>query len=191
MNAVLKIGNTEYEPARFDRELILAAAESGFFHRLGRVEVIDGVLVRMSPSYLPHGAALMKTGAALLSRLPEPLTVTSDTIVLFGTEGMRAPDIAVVDRALDADILEPGDLHLAIEIADSSLGYDLGDKARFYAAHGIAEYWVIDLTGQRTVCHRDPASEGYADVRDVPWTSAISPGAAPEVSLTFSELLED
>ena len=30
---------------------------------------------------------------------------------------------------------------LAVEVADTSLAYDLGPKARLYAIHGAAELW--------------------------------------------------
>jgi Uma2 family endonuclease len=33
-----------------------------------------------------------------------------------------------------------------IEAADTSLGYDRSDKADLYAAAGIVEYWLADLT---------------------------------------------
>ena len=38
----------------------------------------------------------------------------------------------------------PEDIHLVIEVAETSLEYDLGDKAELYAAAGIRDYWVVD-----------------------------------------------
>jgi Uma2 family endonuclease len=48
-----------------------------------------------------------------------------------------------------------------VEVADSSLGYDLGRKAALYAGFGIAELWVIDAVKLETRIHREPDSIGY------------------------------
>jgi Uma2 family endonuclease len=45
----------------------------------------------------------------------------------------------------------PSEVRLVIEI-DSAR--DLGDKAQLYAATGIAEYWVVDMTRRRLHVHR-------------------------------------
>jgi Uma2 family endonuclease len=37
---------------------------------------------------------------------------------------------------------------LAVEVAHTSLQYDLTTKAELYAAAGIPEYWVLDLEGR-------------------------------------------
>ena len=60
MNAMVKIGDVELEPARLDRAGILAAKDSGLLDALGRVEVIDGVMVRMSPSLMSRTAAFFR-----------------------------------------------------------------------------------------------------------------------------------
>jgi hypothetical protein len=39
----------------------------------------------------------------------------------------------------------PGDLRLAVEISDTTLGFDLTTKAELYARAGIVEYWVVDV----------------------------------------------
>lgn len=54
-----------------------------------------------------------------------------------------------------------------IEVSVSSLQRDLVRKPSLYAAAGVAEYWVIDLDGRRAVIHRDPRSDGYAEVAEV------------------------
>ena len=43
---------------------------------------------------------------------------------------------------------------LVIEVADSTLEEDTHDKTSLYAAGGIADYWVIDLTTNRVLVFR-------------------------------------
>lgn len=40
------------------------------------------------------------------------------------------------------------------EIADTTLASDLDEKKRLYAALGIAEYWVVDINGERVLAFR-------------------------------------
>jgi hypothetical protein len=50
------------------------------------------------------------------------------------------------------------DIRLLVEIADSSLNFDVNVKAALYARAGIVEYRVVDVTGRRLYCHRNPGS---------------------------------
>ena len=77
---------------------------------------------------------------------------------------------------------------LVVEIADSSLSYDLGRKAGLYAAFGIAELWVIDAVTLQTRIHREPTPTGYRSVVDVPPSHRFVPGSAPVLAVVLSEL---
>jgi hypothetical protein len=39
-------------------------------------------------------------------------------------------------------------VELVIEVADATLGLDLGPKCRSYARNGIRCYWVVDIPNQ-------------------------------------------
>jgi Uma2 family endonuclease len=52
------------------------------------------------------------------------------------------------------------ELLLAVEIADSTAGFDLSRKALLYAAAGVPEYWVLDLQRRRLVAHLEPSEAG-------------------------------
>ena len=49
----------------------------------------------------------------------------------------------------------------AVEIADSTAGFDLSRKALLYAAAVVPEYWVLDLQRRRLVAHREPSEAAY------------------------------
>ena len=51
-----------------------------------------------------------------------------------------------------------------VEVADSTLAFDLNTKAALYARAGIPEYWVLDVKGQRLMVHRDPSGGRYQSV---------------------------
>jgi Putative restriction endonuclease len=58
----------------------------------------------------------------------------------------------------------PGDLRLVVEIADSTLGFDLTTKANLCARAAIAEYWVLHISGRRPIVHREPGAGLYRSV---------------------------
>ena len=54
---------------------------------------------------------------------------------------------------------------LAIEVSDSTLGFDLNRKARLYARSGVGEYWVLDIRGRRILAHRQHLGEKYEVIK--------------------------
>jgi Uma2 family endonuclease len=61
-------------------------------------------------------------------------------------------------------LLSPLALLLLIEVADSSLPFDLSIKALLYARAGVRDYWVVDVQGRRIHVHRAPTASGYVNV---------------------------
>ena len=55
---------------------------------------------------------------------------------------------------------------LVIEVADSSLGYDLRVKAPLCAEHGVRDYWVVDAVRQTIRVHRAPVDGMHTDVEE-------------------------
>ena len=83
----------------------------------------------------------------------------------------------------------PADVLLIVEVSDSTLRTDLIEKARQYAGHGIADYWVVDLQGDQLFVHRDPTAAGYASVTTLARGASISPLAFSDVTVPIDEIL--
>ncbi len=66
--------------------------------------------------------------------------------------------------------------------------YDLGAKAVLYASAGIAEYWVLDLTANRIVVHRDPTGERYNSIFAYGADDAVTPLAAQTACIRLNDL---
>ena len=77
---------------------------------------------------------------------------------------------------------------LVVEIANSSLRYDMGRKAALYASFGVRELWVIDAVRLTTRVFRGPSAEGYRDARDFGASDRLAPLIAPE---TFALRLDE
>lgn len=74
----------------------------------------------------------------------------------------------------------PEDLRLVVEIADTSLNFDLTTKAALYARAGIVEYWVLDVARRRLLVHRDAKASGYASIIAYSEHESVAPLAAPQ-----------
>ena len=74
---------------------------------------------------------------------------------------------------------QPRDLDLVVEIADTSLQFDLTVKAALYARAGIVEYWILDVISHRLLVHRNPQRGQYESVISYNEDESVAPLAAP------------
>ena len=75
---------------------------------------------------------------------------------------------------------------MAIEVAVSSLGDDLGDKATLYAGHGVPEYWVVDVEARVVHRHSEPGANGYLQRTVVRFGERIDSATIAGLSLDLS-----
>lgn len=138
--------------------------EAGAFGQ-ERVELLDGVLVAMSPQD-PLDADAVQWLARLISRsIGKEFDLRSQLPIAAGEASEPEPDLAIVPAGRYRDA-HPVDALLVVEVARSSQLLDLGPKARVYAAAGVSEYWVVDLTAPEVVVHGEPSDAGFRSVSD-------------------------
>ncbi len=144
-----------------------AMLEAGIIDESSRIELLDGVLVEMSPQGPPHAFALrelMARGAVLVAGTDLRLSVQAPLDV-GSPVTLPEPDFAIVPET-------PSDRHpsgalLVAEMGNTSLRMDLGPKARIYATAGVPEYWVLDVQRREIVVHREPTGGRYELVERV------------------------
>ena len=54
----------------------------------------------------------------------------------------------------------PVDLVLVCEVAQSSIDFDKGGKKETYAAAGVSEYWVLDVSARAVTVYTEPRPDG-------------------------------
>ena len=161
MNAPAKLKT--FTSAEFGR-----IARAGGFGR-ARVELRGGMIVEMSPQHVPHASVkrlLAKAIEAGIERAGLPWIVDQEVSVAFFDGFEPMPDIVVWNPAeAPADLDGPipaNAVKLVVEVSDTSLADDLGDKLADYARAGLAEYWVADIKGKLLLRHDGPEASGYA-----------------------------
>lgn len=161
----------------------------------GRYELIDGEILSLLGQNPPHRMTLMLIAGWLVSLFCFYTVQMQGPIAILGEEGETnepEPDIAVTREPTTAYRTrhpEPQELLLLVEVADTTLGFDLHIKSRLYARHGVQEYWVMDVNGRRLHRHRMPAAAGYDEVVILTEEQTIAPLARPEATMRVGDLL--
>src|SRR5690242_14660700 len=135
-----------------------------------KLELVDGELINKMGKNRPHINVLAFVQEWLIEVFGKGV-VNVETPIDVAPEDNPTnepqPDIVVLkrpSREFRKANPQPSDLHLIIEVSDSTLSFDLTRKAVLYARAGIIEYWVLDVAAHRLVVHREPSSGYYASV---------------------------
>lgn len=182
---------TAAETYRWTVEEYQRLGETGFFHEDDRVELLNGDIVIMAPIGIRHVKAVRNLNRVMVLQYDGRALVDVQSPVIIDGHSEPQPDILLLHpNAKSRDSLPiPEDVLVLIEVAESSLAYDLKDKRQAYARAGIVEYWLLDLTKSQMYVFRDPTSEGYCSEKIVAADESIAPLAFPDDPIALSELL--
>lgn len=168
MNAAAPISTTPQKRGLRVEDFLLLDA-SGAFDDYAKTELIDGDIYVMNAQHSPHARAKSRLLVALANRLAEigiDLEAISEVAVHLNGDTMPEPDV-VLTRWRGNGPVPVDSVALVVEVSDTTLASDLGRKADLYAAAGIPEYWVIDLTEGRALMHELPDADGYHGQLDI------------------------
>jgi len=148
----------------------MALHEAGAFQGLSKVELIGGELLTTSPQHRPHVYAKTQLTIRLheaLRELGSALVPLVEGTVAISDVDAPEPDIVLTSEPRGSGLIPLVSVALALEVADSSLAFDLGEKAALYARHGIPEYWVLAIPMATVEQMWLPAEGGYRQSRTI------------------------
>jgi Uma2 family endonuclease len=166
-------------------------AEAGFFTEYDEFELIGGEMVPMSPEGRRHVRIRAKLALRWCRMASESIMVASEPQFNLRSDSYLKPDILVHSFAIETYDLRPPDALLVVEIADTSLRYDIKTKMPIYAQHGVPEYWVIHAATLMTTVHRQPSGNGYAFIEEVSSNEKLVPILIPELAVSLAGLALD
>jgi Uma2 family endonuclease len=146
---------------RLSREEVGALWDAGFLDDDLRYELVDGVLIAMSPAGPRHAGVVEWLNKRFVIACGDRFAVRTQCYLLTADAGFRSPDLIVVEP-VGRDRL-PDTALIVIEVASTSRSRDVG-KAAIYAAGGVTEYWIVDVDRDEVLVHRAPSDAGYASV---------------------------
>ena len=176
----------------------LAKWSVGDYHRMieagilrdRRVELLAGEVCEMSPETPIHYNTIRRDSKYLEELLAGQADVRCNGPITL-SDSEPEPDIAIVrspESAYNDRHPEPQDVFWIVEIAPTSLRKDLELKSAIYAAAGIQEYWVLDLSAKHTIVFRYPEHGEYA-IKQKLEDGIIIPLAFPDIRVSVERLL--
>lgn len=167
---------------------IEALVASGIIDEHERFELIGGEIVPMNARGIQHEVLKVALNLYFASIRPSDIIFAPETTFRLNEDSFVEPDFIFFRKSDGLAGLSPGTALLAVEVADSSLRWDLGRKALIYANFGIPELWVIDAISRIIHVHREPGLEGYRAIRQHGMADRVESVSVPGVALTLSAL---
>ena len=154
-----------------------------------RFELVGGEVVPMSPKGARHELvkkALQKHWFPLI--VGTQVDLITETTLYVGVDEFREPDFLFWPVSIPLKEVTAASALLIVEVADTSLRYDLQTKAPAYARLGLPEYWVIDAVSLVTSIHRNPGPDGYPPPRRAGPGELLEPLLAPQLAVRLADL---
>jgi len=184
---------TEHRPlesgplrVRLRVEDYLLLDQAGAFDSYAKTELIDGRIIGMNAQHRPHALVKIRLYDRLrdaLQAMGSPLLAMIEAGTTLSNENLVEPDLVLTSEPEGTGFIPLHTVALILEVADTSLVFDLGEKAALYARHGVPEYWVADVQAQ--VIHQMwlPEGDTYTHRREVPFGEQLASATVADLRI--------
>src|SRR5262245_28125691 len=182
---------TEVTKKLFTVDEYYRMAEVGILTQDDRVELIDGEIVEMSPIGNRHHACVNRANTFFNEAFGRRAVVGNQSPLRLSKYTEPVPDVTVLKPVPDfyaSRECRPDDVLFLVEVSDTTLKYDKNIKLPRYAAAGVVEVWIEDLTNNLLLVFRNPAGKAFQTSLVLHPGDSISPLAFPEVTLKVDDL---
>jgi len=164
--------------------------EAHVFAHDARLELMDGEIVEMAPIGSAHAAVVYRLDTLLRKVAPGAMVFVQSPLVL-GERSAPQPDVMLLRPRLDEyynSLPVASDALLVVEVADTTLEYDLEVKRPLYARAGVVELWVVDINRRELHVFREPEPE-YSIHRVLTGSDKATVAALTDVEFSVAALL--
>lgn len=179
-------------PYHWTVDALYRALDAGVFEHPERLELIQGRIIEKMSQDAAHRAMRVRIGNRFRAAFAAQLVVIDECPVRIAYDGELTPDIvALHGTEADFDTRHPEgrDVAVLVEVSNTTMIYDLGEKAMQYSQAGVSDYWVVLVKENAIVVHREPSPEGYKEVMRLTESDTLSPLAMSNAVWTVNELL--
>lgn len=169
----------------------LRMGEAGVFGPEARLELIEGEIVEMTPIGSRHAGTVNTLNRLLVRLAGDRAVVSVQNPAIVSARSVPQPDLALLaprDDSYSAAHPTAANVLLAIEVADTTLAFDIETKVPLYARAGIPEVWVVDVNEQAIRVYRDPSASGYKTSFTVAGEGSVASLVLPDVRIVVSDL---
>ena len=180
--------------SRYTTEAYFDLVAAGIMRPDDRVELLEGVIVAMSPHNPRHASATRRVSNALNDAIGRRAVISVQLPLIVGSHSAPEPDVAVIPgRASDYDDAHPTTALLVVEVADTSLLEDRLTKGPIYAGAGIPEYWLVNLRDDCVEVFRGPerATRRYTETRVAHRGDLLNLAAFADANVAVADILPE
>jgi len=164
--------------------------ETGILDEDERLELLEGVIVSMSPQKGRHAWPIEYLTRLLVRALGDAYGIRVQLPLTLGRRSEAEPDLAVVPAGPRTNRGHPRTALLVIEVADDSLRKDRTVKGALYARHRIPEYWIVNVEAETVAVFTEPQprSGAYRRLRTVAKRGTLVSQTLPHISVPVRAL---
>jgi Uma2 family endonuclease len=178
---------------RFSVKDYYRMAETGVLRPDARVELLDGRIIDMSPIGPLHGGVTKHLLEIFTAASRGRWRTSVQDPLHLDEHSEPQPDLMLLKPAADYYRKRhplPEDVFLLVEVSDTTLELDRGEKLPAYGRAGIAEAWIVDLNHATIEVYREPHFTGYGSKAILRAGDQVSPLAFPDTVVDVGELLK-
>lgn len=183
---------TQYVRRRFTVDEYHKMADAGILGEDDRVELIDGEIVEMSPTNIPHAVCMDRLNMAFAPVLAGRGIVRVQSAIYIDEINEPEPDVNLLKTH---DYLKrqyhpgPDDILLLIEVVDSTVSADRRQKVPRYARAGVPEVWLVNSPKRAIEVYLDPVAGKYSRIKRAGLGQSISPQSLPDITVRVDDII--
>lgn len=185
------LGTESVAQRRFTVKEYHRMTETGILGPDERVELVRGIIMTKARKSRAHVIATALIRDLLSEALRGRASVYQGApLIAVEIDSEPEPDMLICSNPDEWAYGTPRTKPLLVlEVADSSLDYDLEEKAALYADAGVPEYWVVNLVESLLVVFRVPERGSYQVRLALDERSHVTLQAWPELAFEVSSFL--
>ena len=167
-------------------------AETGVLRPDARVELLEGRIIDMSPIGPFHGGVTNYLVEVFTAAARGRWRTSVQNPLHLDDDSEPQPDLMLLQPAADFYRKRhpvPQEVFLLVEVSDTTLEFDRGEKLPAYGRAGVAEVWIVDLNHRAIEVYREPHFTGYGSKTILRAGDQAKPAAFPDVVVGVGELL--
>jgi Uma2 family endonuclease len=171
------------------------------FHRMSelgilpddkRFELIRGEIIEMPRPLPPHSGRVIRLTHLLAAKVGDRALLSIQNPSSIDEMSEPQPDLSLLKPRTDFYTEKhptPTDVLLLIEVAHTTVRYDVTVKALLYAKAGISEYWIVNIPKNVLEVRSDPVDGAYTRFDVLQPGESVCPRSFPDISLRVDEIL--
>ena len=155
-------------------------------------ELLNGEIIEMAAIGRKHAAIVDRMSTFLNRMMIDAIIVRVQNPIELGAFSQPEPDLAILhwkDDFYESGHPEAPDIHLLIEVSDTTLEKDRTVKLPIYAAAEIVEVWIVNLPDYQIEVYRSPVAGTYSSVQTFITGQILTVETLPKVSINVDEIL--